>query len=92
MNAELIAISTDSVEDAKSMESLINASFPILSDATQEVSKSYGVFDVLGDGVAAPATFIVLKDGSVPMGHIGVNIGDRPSPEAIVNGLRSLPN
>jgi peroxiredoxin len=90
MDAELVAISTDSIEDAKSMASVVNASFPILSDTTQTVAKSYGVFDILGDGVAAPATFIILNDGSVPMGHIAANIGDRPSPQDIINGLKSI--
>ena len=32
-------------------------SFPILADTNADVSRDFGVFNLLGDGVAAPATF-----------------------------------
>jgi peroxiredoxin len=88
--AELIAISVDDVENARLMAEHANASFPILSDSTHEVTELYGVFNLLEDGVSAPATYVVTKDGDIPLGHVGQDIGDRVSAVAIINGLRQL--
>jgi len=76
-NVGLAAISTDSLVDAEQMEVLAEAEFPILADTNEDVSKDYGVFNLLGDNVAAPATFIVEPDGGVVWGYVGVDIGDR---------------
>ncbi len=73
------AISTDSTADAKKMADLVGAEFHILADTTTKVSQSFGVFNMLGDGVAAPATIIVRPDGTVGSLHVGRDIGDRPS-------------
>ena len=80
-NVGLAAISTDSLVDAEQMEALAGAEFPILADTNADVSRDFGVFNLLGDGVAAPATFIVQPDGGVVWAYVGVDIGDRvPTP------------
>ncbi len=76
-NVGLAAISTDSLVDAEQMEVLAEAEFPILADTNADVSSDYGVFNLLGDNVAAPATFIIEPDGGVVWGYVGVDIGDR---------------
>ena len=86
-NAGLAAISTDLLVDAERMEVLAEAEFPILADTNEDVSKSYGVFNLLGDGVAAPATFIIRPDGGVVWGYVGVDIGDRVPTLAILEVL-----
>ena len=48
------------------MTALAGASFPFLSDPDGATARSYGVFDLLGDGVATPGTFIVEQEGSAP--------------------------
>ena len=55
-NADLVAVSIDTREDALLMLELAGAEFPILADPYREATLSYGVFDLLGDGVATPST------------------------------------
>lgn len=76
-NVGLAAISTDLLVDAERMEVMAGAEFPVLADTNEDVSKGYGVFNLLGDGVATPATFIIERDGGVVWGYVGVDIGDR---------------
>ena len=54
---------------------------------TRATAQAYGVFDLLGDGVAAPATLLVDSDGIVAA-QVGQSIGDRPSATAILDALR----
>ncbi len=82
-----MAISIDDVEDAVRMSSLAGAEYPVLADPSEEVTRRYGVFNLLGDGVAAPATFIIAKSGEILWGQVGRNISDRPSPGEILDQL-----
>ena len=83
-DVELIAISTDSTEDAKSMADLVFAKFHVLADSDGAVADSYGVFNMLGDGVAAPATFIIRPDNTIGTFYVGQDISDRPDPDQIL--------
>jgi peroxiredoxin len=66
------------------------AEFTILADPTESTARQYGVFDLLNDGVAAPATFIVAKDGSIAWRHVASNVADRPTAEEILQELEDL--
>ena len=80
----LVAISTDNVLDAKNMAEFVGADFYILADDDASVAHDYGVFDRHGDGVAAPATFILDRAGEVFAFHLGRDITDRPTAEMIL--------
>lgn len=80
----------DGVQDAAQMAAYTGAEFPVLSDAGGKVARRYGVYNLLGDGVAAPATFIVGRDGSILWRHVGQNIADRPSADEILVKLQGL--
>ena len=67
------------------MTALAGARFPILSDPDGATARSYGVFDLLGDGVATPATFIVKQEGSIGWRYVGQHIGDRATIQDILN-------
>ena len=88
--AQLLAISVDSVEDARAMAEHAGASFPVLSDADLVVSTAYGLFDLLADGVSAPATLIVDHDGSLTASHVGTTVSDRVPAETIIDFLRDM--
>jgi peroxiredoxin len=45
--------------------------YPVLSDEDHEVSEAYGVYDLLDDGLAAPAVFIIDRNGQVAWSQIG---------------------
>ena len=69
------------------MTAWAGAAFPVLADPDGATARSYGVFDLLGDGVAAPATFIVRKDGSIGWHQVGADITDRATVEEILAAL-----
>ena len=81
---ELAAISIDNVDDAVGMATLVGAEYPILADPEVEMVRSYGVFDLQGDGVAAPATFVIGEDGVIKWRQVGKDIRDRLSPDEIL--------
>jgi len=78
-NVEVLAISMDRESDAKQMADLAKAQYPVLPDPTGAIVRRYGVFNLLGDSVAAPATYIVAKSGAVTWDHIPRDIADRPT-------------
>ena len=89
-NVGLVAISTDELVDALQMEEMAAAEFPILADTEANVAQSYGVFNLLNDGVAAPATFIIRPDGGVIWAYVGADIGDRPPTDALLQVLDAV--
>ena len=89
-NVELIAISADDVQNARLMSDFATARFPILSDSGGAVAKSYRVFDLHGDGVAAPATFILNADGEIVSVHVGETIAERPTADEMLGQIDGL--
>ena len=85
-----MAVSTDTVDDSLRMILLTGARFPVLADPDGATARNYGVFNLLGDGVATPATFVVKKDGSVGWSQVGGDIGDRAMVSDILNALDDL--
>jgi peroxiredoxin len=89
-NSEIIAISSDGNDDVRNMASIVQPEFHILSDSQATASKDYGVFDLLDDQLAAPAVFIVGKEGTILWRKIGEHAGDRASPDEILSQLSRL--
>lgn len=89
-NVEIVAISTDDISGAAQMAGLADAAFPVLADPDARTAKSYEVFDLLGDGVAAPAVFIVGKGRVVLTRYVGSDIADRPTVAEILTQLDGL--
>ena len=85
-----MAVSTDTVDDSLRMILLTGARFPVLADPDGAAARSYGVFNLLGDGVATPATFVVKKDWSVGWRQVGGDIGDRAMVSDILDALDDL--
>ena len=73
---------------AQTMAQLINASFPILADANHAVADAYGVFNLLGDGVATPSVFVIDPGGRIVWSYVGQDANDRPPADEV---LRHLP-
>lgn len=69
------------------MQQTVGATFRVLADPTRATAEAYRVFDLLGDGVAAPATFVVDADSLIAV-HVGSSIGDRPSAASLLHTLR----
>ena len=69
------------------MTALSGAKYHVLADPDGATVRSYGVFDLLGDGVATPATFIVDGDGGIRWYEVGVDIADRAAVADILAAL-----
>ncbi len=65
----------------------VQAQFPMLSDVDHQVADTYGVYNLLGDGYAAPATFVIDQQGTVVWSYVGQEAGDRPTPQEILDHL-----
>jgi len=85
-----VALSVDDAENATEMKDAYGLEFPVLYDTDRSVATEYGVYDLLGDGVSAPATFIIRTDGTIESALIGTTISERPTPDSILDVLASL--
>lgn len=64
--------------------------FHILADDDTSVTREYGIFDLHGDGVAAPATFVLDKQGEIVAYHVSRDVTDRPSTESVLLQLDQM--
>jgi peroxiredoxin len=85
--AEVLALAVQDVERALRMRDISGAEFPILADPEHVVAERYGVFDRLGDGVAAPAVFVIDRGGRIIWSYVGQHTADRPSAAEILTHL-----
>ena len=72
------------------MKDRVGAEFPILADPGAAVAKAYGVFDLLRDGLAAPAGFIIDNDRNIVWSYVGSRVNDRARPPALLTALAEL--
>ena len=75
---DIIALSTDDQENTQAMIDEVNPTFKIISDSTYTISQQWEVFNLLGDGVAAPSAFIIGKNNAILWAHRGSSSSDRP--------------
>jgi len=88
--AELVAIAFQNQNGATRSAEKSKVSYPILADKDHEVASAYNVHNLLKDGVATPAVFIIDSSGEIAWSYIGKNLGDRPSTQVIFEYLPSL--
>jgi len=88
LDAEIFGISMDSISETTILARTLGLTYKLLSDPNGKVAKEYGVFNLLGDGVAAPSVFIVGPSRVIEWSYVGRNIGDRPSSEDIIARLK----
>jgi peroxiredoxin len=86
----VVALSVDDAANAAEMKAAYGLEFPVLYDTDTSVATEYGLYDLLGDGVSAPATFIIRKNGTIESALIGTSISERPTPDSILDVLASL--
>ncbi|HHS96660.1 MAG TPA: redoxin domain-containing protein [Chloroflexi bacterium] len=82
--AALVVASPDSVRQTKQA---LGLPYPVLADTDHRVSDAYEVYDLLGDGYAAPAVFVIDTDGQILWQYIGKDPHDRPSAQEILSKL-----
>ena len=90
-DAEVLAISMDDFEGAGTMIANARAFFPFLyTTKDPSIPQAYEVYNLHGDLVAAPAVFIVDKDGKIAYSYVGIDIADRASTDEIIKELQKL--
>lgn len=90
LGGELVFISVDDLDLVQAMKKEVKAEAPILSDSDFLVSRRYGVFNRLGDGLAAPAVFIIDRYGYIRWKYIAKNITDRPGTGRVMAYFRRV--
>ena len=81
----LAVASLTAVDDG--VRRVIEPPYPLLADPDHEVAEAYGVYNLLGDGYAAPAVFIIDTDGEIIWSYVGQSPTDRPLPSTILQNL-----
>jgi len=93
-DAQVLAISVDSVFTLAKYKEDQQLNFPLLSDFNKEVSTTYGtlydtfVFDM--KGVSKRSAFVVDKQGMVRYAEVLETASDLPNFDAIRNTLKTL--
>jgi len=82
-----MAVAVQDQAGARASANDTGASYPILADPDHAVANAFGVFNLLGDGVATPSVFIINPSGQIVWSYIGQNINDRPDNETILANL-----
>lgn len=94
LNADVLAISVDSLFTLGKFKAEEGYNFSLLSDWNKETAKAYGaLYDefVLGmKGVAKRSAFVVDKDGIIRYAEVLENAGDLPNFKAINETLAAL--
>lgn len=94
VNAEVVAISVDSLFTLEKFKAEQGYNFPLLSDFNKDVSEAYGALyeDFVLDmkGVSKRAAFVLDKSGIVKYAEVLDNAGEVPNFDAIKQTLSSL--
>ena len=89
-NTEVLAISVQQPDIGQYVSELLDLQYPVLSDLEHVAVDGYGVYDLLGDSLAAPSVFVIDMDGVIRWVYVGESSGDRPGNEMILEQLRAL--
>ena len=95
MNAQVVAISVDSPFANKGFAAQNNLQFPLLSDFTRAVVKSYGIVldgfaGIEGYSTAKRSVFVLDKSGVVRFVWITDNPGVEPNYDEVTKAVSSL--
>lgn len=83
-----MALAVAPVSSVGGVRQTIGAAYPMLADPEHKVAEAYGVYNRLGDGLAAPAVFIIDTGGNIVWKYIGGSPSDRPSIAQILEHIR----
>jgi peroxiredoxin Q/BCP len=74
LNAVVLGVSVDDVESHKSFKEKENLNFTLLADTDKEVTKKYGVLNMVG--VASRVTFVIDKNGKISRIYEKVDVNE----------------
>ena len=62
--------------------------FPVLYDTSTQAPRTYGVYNLLGDGFVTPATYILDANGVITWKYVASRTYDHASVSTILAQLR----
>ena len=90
----VLAISVDAPELSRRVVEDDELAFPILSDATRETIRAYGLVHAGGgldeEDIALPAQLLVAEDGRIVWSHVARRIQGRVSPARTLEAIERL--
>ena len=94
LNAQILAVSVDSLFTLEKFKADQNYNFPLLSDFNKNVSRAYGALyeDFVLDmkGVSKRSAFVIDKNGVIQYAEVLESAGDLPNFSAVKETLASL--
>ena len=91
MNAEVLAVSMEDLSNADYAVRALGFPFPILYDLDADVVEAYGVYNLHGNNLPTPSTFIIDTEGNIRWEYIGRNARtDRAPNSEVIAQLRML--
>lgn len=94
MDAQVLALSVDSLFTLEKFKEAEKYNFPLLSDFNKTTSRAYGALyeDFVLDmkGVSKRSAFVIDKEGVVQYAEVLESAGDLPNFEAVKSTLTSL--
>ena len=92
LGAEIIAVSMDDLRNAGKIVERTGIEFPILfTEGEPGVPMAYDVFNVHRDNLAAPAVFIIGRDGQLHWKFLDrTNYAVRPPARTVINELAKI--
>jgi peroxiredoxin len=80
-------VAVQDLERARILSDLLENPFPVLADPDHQAAEAYGVYNLLGDGIAAPSVFIINSNGQIVWSYIGKDAEDRPTAATLLDHL-----
>lgn len=89
----VLAISADPPAKARQVALSNKLDFPVLSDASLEAIRAYGVLHAAGRAgrdIALPANFLIDRNGQIVWQHVARRVQDRAEPAEILRWVQSI--
>jgi peroxiredoxin len=87
VGADVAALAVAPMSSVDGARQAAGAAFPMMADVDHVVAEAYGVYNLLGDSLAAPSVFVIDTDGRILWGYIGRSSMDRPDVHTILDKL-----
>jgi thioredoxin-dependent peroxiredoxin len=87
--ATIVALSVDKVDRSQALVKRLGLHFPILSDPTGDMIRSYGVWHA-ANRIALPAIFVIAPDGRIAWRKVAETVIDRPTEDEILDALGKI--
>ena len=95
LDAEVLAVSADSVEDNRKLAESAHLAFSLLDDSEGKAMDAFGLrhsgASIDGGDIARPAVFIIDRDGRIAWRELTDNWRVRVRPETVIEQLKRLP-